>query len=221
MLLRVGHRGAAGHAPENTLRSVERAIELGVDLIELDVQSTKDGHLVIMHDKRIGRTTNGTGYVSAMTLDELRRFTTSEGDPIPTLEKILQLAGGRVRFILEIISPGIGQQVVETAQAIGCAESTIYASFLHRELLEVRAVLDSANTMALLEGVPIEMASFAKDAKASSVGVALDSVTPEFVAALQSSGLQVFVYTVNHPLDIDWVKSLGVDGIISDFPERI
>ena len=219
--LRIGHRGAAGYAPENTLSSVQKAIALGVDLVEVDVQRTQDGHLVILHDKRVDRITDGVGYASAMTLEEIRSLKAGNGQKIPTLEEILDLADGRAGLILEMISEGMAEELCDRVRARGFASPVIYASFLHCELLKVRCCEASAKTMALLEGIPVEPASFAIDAKVTHVGLAIDSISPRFVNVLQSAGLQVFVYTVNDPLDIQWIKSLGVDGIISDFPDRV
>lgn len=221
MLLRIGHRGAAGYEPENTLKAISKAIALGADLVEVDVQRTSDGHLVIIHDKRVDRTTDGTGYVSEMTLAEIRNLNAGEGQPVPTLKEVLALTQGRVGLILEIISEGIAEQVCAQVREYGFNGPLIYASFLHAELLKVRASVPLARTMTLLEGVPITPTSFAMEAKASVVGLASDSLTPSFINALHSAGLQIFVYTVNAPLDIHWVKSLEVDGIISDFPDRI
>src|ERR1700760_2592331 len=107
-ILAVGHRGAAGHAPENTLASVERGIALRVDLVEVDVQRTSDGVLVLMHDKFVARTTNGNGRLSAMRLDDLRRLDAGNGEKIPLLAELLEAANGRVGLILETITPGIG-----------------------------------------------------------------------------------------------------------------
>ena len=101
-VLRIGHRGAAGHAPENTLASIEKAIALGADLVELDVQRTRDGYLVIIHDKTVDRTTDGTGSVSRMTLATLRTLHAGDGQRVPTLEEALQVANGRVGLIPEI-----------------------------------------------------------------------------------------------------------------------
>jgi glycerophosphoryl diester phosphodiesterase len=174
-----------------------------------------------MHDKRVNRTTDGNGYVSEMTLEEVRKLTIREQERIPTIEELLSLVNGQVGLILEIISQGIGVQLVSATQELGFTKPIIYASFLHAELLEVRSVAPNVTTMALLEGVPVTATSFAEDARAISVGVAVESLTAAFVHSLRSAGLSIFVYTVNDPLDIEWVKSLGVDGIISDFPDRI
>src|SRR5213593_3287192 len=95
-VLRIGHRGAAGYAPENTLRSIEQAIALGCDLVEVDVRRTRDGDLVLLHDERVDRTTNGKGNVAEMTLKDLRTLDAGGGPRIPTLQEALHVADGRV-----------------------------------------------------------------------------------------------------------------------------
>lgn len=220
MIMRIGHRGAAGHEPENTLRSIERAIELGVDFVEMDVQLTRDGHLVILHDKRVDRTTNGRGYVSQMSLAEVQALDAGKGEKIPTLNDVLRLASQRVGLMIEIITPGIADQVVELVGE-RYEGTVIYASFLHAEVAAVRRRLPNAATLALIEGVPIRPTDFAKDAGVTHVGVSIDSITADFVAALKRESYKVFVYTVNDPRDISWLWSLKVDGVISDYPERL
>jgi glycerophosphoryl diester phosphodiesterase len=220
-VLRIGHRGAAGHAPENTLAAVAAGLALGVDLIEVDVQSTRDGALVIMHDKRVDRTTDGAGTVGELTLAEIRSLRAGNGDPVPTLDDVLRAVSGRAGMMIEIITPGIGAEVVRAVVASGFRGSVVYASFLHSELLAIRREDPRAATLALLEGVPVAATAFALDAQASHVGLSLDSTTPEFIAALKQAGLQVFLYTLNDPRDIDRARQLGVDGIISDYPDRV
>ncbi len=221
--IRIGHRGAAGYEPENTLCSFRRAISIGVDFVETDLQQTADGHLVVMHDKRVDRTSDGTGLVASMTLEELEKLDVSRGngERVPTLDELLSLATGRVGLMLEIITPGIGREVAERVRTFGFDGPVIYASFYHAELLAVEAVYARAARLALIECVPIDATGFVRDAHATHVGLALDSVTPQFVNALRGVGTQVFVYTANDPRDIAMLKSLPVDGIISDFPDRI
>ncbi len=220
MTTRIGHRGAAGHEPENTLRSIKRAVEMGVDLIEFDVQRTRDGHLVLMHDKRVDRTTNGRGYVSEMSLAEIQTLDAGKGERVPTLEEVLRFTAGRVGLMLEIITPGVARQVVESVQS-GYDGPVVYASFHHNEVAEVRRLAPGAATLTLIEAVPVRPTEFAKEAGATHVGIALDSTTGEFVAALQRDGLKVFVYTANDARDIAWLRDLKVDGIVSDYPERL
>lgn len=216
----IGHRGAAGHEPENTLRSFARAIELGADLVEMDVQLTRDGRLVVMHDKRVDRTTTGTGYVAEMSLDELRRLDAGKGERVPTLEEVAELASGRVGMMVEIITPGIARRVVE-AVGEGFRGQLVYASFLHAEVAEVRRVAPRAETLALIEAVPVRPTNFARDAAVTHVGISLDSVTEDFIRALREDLYKVFVYTANDPRDVRRLQNLGVDGIISDYPELL
>src|SRR5438270_4096744 len=137
-LYRIGHRGAAGHAPENTLASINAGITLGVDFVEVDIQLTRDSQLVIMHDKRVDRTTDGSGYVADMDLDDLRKLDAGDGERVPTLVEVLDVARDRVGLMLEIVSPGIAKQVLSTVHASGFKEPVIYASLLHSELLLIR-----------------------------------------------------------------------------------
>jgi glycerophosphoryl diester phosphodiesterase len=221
MPLRIGHRGAAGYAPENTLDSISHALSLGVDVVEVDVQRTVDGHLVIMHDKRVDRTTNGSGRVDALTLEELRSLNAGNGQAVPTLHEVLAVASGRAGVMLELISEGIADQLSTEVRAFRFKGTVLYASFLHKELLAIRSAEPHAQTMALLEGVPVSETGFALDARVNHVGLSLDSITQSFVEALHSASFGVFVYTVNDRRDIVWVKSLAVEGIISDFPDLL
>jgi len=221
MPLRIGHRGAAGYAPENTLSALAKAITLRADMAEFDVQRTKDDKLVVIHDKRVDRMTNVEGRVSDMNLSELRKLVVKEDERIPTLEEILDSANGRIGLVLEVISPGAGKETHDLVVKNRFQGPVIYASFLHSELLDIRDADAGTKTLALFEGVPVRPTGFAEDVGATHVGLAIDSITEPFVEALHSAGLAVFIYTVNHPSDIAWMKSMRVEGIISDFPDRV
>lgn len=221
MVLRVGHRGAAGHVTGNTLASLIKALALGVDFVEVDVRATRDGHPVVFHDRRVDGTTDGTGAVSELTLEEMRRLRTADGQPIPALDEALACINNRVGLMLDIKSPGIAERVWASVTGSKFVQPVIYASYLHAELLPIKRLASGTQTMALLDNVPVHPTAFARDAEVTHVGLGIDCLTGEFVGALQREGLRVFVYTVNEPSDIAWVRSLGVDGIISDFPERI
>src|SRR5207244_12994492 len=111
MALRVGHRGAAGHVTGNTLASIAKGVALGVDFVEVDVRATRDGHPVVFHDRRVDGTTDGSGAVSELTVDEMRRVRTADGQPIPTLEDALACINNRVGLMLDIKSPWIAERV--------------------------------------------------------------------------------------------------------------
>ena len=220
-LLSIGHRGAAGRAPENTIAAIRKGIALGADFVEVDVQRTYDDRLVLMHDKFVDRTTNGTGRVTELTWEDLRPLNAGEGESIPLLEDALAVANGRIGIILETITPGIGTAVYRATKNAALFSPVIFSSFLHDEILAIHDLDPVAKTMALMECVPVSGIAFARDAKATHVGLSLDSATQEFVAAIQHNGLGVFLYTADEPWRIDQAIRLGVDGIISNFPDRV
>jgi glycerophosphoryl diester phosphodiesterase len=219
--IRIGHRGAAGHAPENTIAAIRRGVSLGVDFVELDVQCTRDGRLVLMHDKLVDRTTDGTGLVSDMTWDELQLLDAGDGERVPCLEAALTAANGHAGVILEAKISGIAPAIHGVVRASTFSGPVIYASFLHAEILQIRKIDPLARTMALMECVPLSGAAFARDASATLVGLAFDSATAEFIATLHDTGLEVLLYTVNDPRLIGHAIDLGADGVISDYPERV
>jgi glycerophosphoryl diester phosphodiesterase len=220
-ILKVGHRGAGGHAPENTLEALERGISLGVDYLEVDVQRTRDGHLVLMHDKFVDRTTDGRGKLAEMSLEEVRRLDAGNGQRVPLLKEALAVAAGRAGVILEAITPGIGPEVYRKVRDCGFTGPVIFSSFLHDEIRAVRELDARAMTMALLEGVPIARTAFAEEARATHVGIALDSMTGEFAEAFHRAGLNLYIYTADEVQQIKFAREFGADGIISNFPERI
>ena len=220
-VLKIGHRGAAGHAPENTLAGVEMGIRLGADLVEVDVQITCDGHLVLMHDRSVRRTTGAEGRLSEMSLEQARKLDAGNGQRIPLLREVLELANQRIGLILESKTPGSARLIIREASKFGFEGPVVVASFNHPDLVCVRETYPDALVMALLEGIPVQGAQFAVDAGATHAGIALDSMTIEFGRTLRQAGLQVFLYTANEPEEIQLAKSLGADGIISNFPERI
>jgi len=219
--LRIGHRGAAGHAPENTLASLKRAIKLGVDLVEFDVRRTAEGALVLLHDSTVNRTTNGQGRVEALPLHVIRKFDAGGGERIPLLEEALACLNGRVGAMIELKVRGIAAEVCARVKAINFQGPVIYASFFSEELLTVKSLMVDAHLLALIEGAPMHPTAFVINAQATHAGLALDCVTPVLVKALRVQGILVFVFTVDEPEDIARMKRLGVDGIISNFPERI
>ena len=220
--LRIGHRGAAGHAPGNTLLSIEAALRIGVDLVEIDVQETSDHHLIVLHDRVLQPSTTGRGPVESCSLDEIRKLRTIPGgQPIPTLDEVLTCTNNRTGLMVEFKVPGIAAQTLQTVRSTGFRGAVLYASFLHEELLSVRALDANAPTIALLEGTPVNMTAFALDAKATHAGLSIHSLSTRFVDSLHRAGIQVFTWTVDDPEQIAFAKSCGVDGLISNFPDRL
>lgn len=215
--LRIGHRGAAGHVLENTLGSIEKAIELGVDFVEVDVRKTKDGKLVIMHDATVDRTTTGTGKLASMTLEEVKRLRTKDGQTIPTLDDILALCDKRVGLMLELKARGIADDIVQVVSAGSFSSPVIYASFHHKDLARVRQCLPSATIMPLISRGRIDPNIPAK-LSAHHVGIRFDRVAKPVVESLHDAGVRIFVFTVNDADDMARMSDIEVDGIISDMP---
>lgn len=219
--LRVGHRGAAGHRAENTLPSIDYAIGLECDWVELDVQETGDGHLVLMHDKRVDRTTDGVGVVAELSYSDIQSLRCADSAIVPPLDAALSRIDGRCGAMLEIITPGSALKVLRAVQRAHRWSPVIFSSFLHGELVQIRRTDPTAVTMALFECVPVDPMALLAATGATHVGISLDSTTREFVERLRSLGFGVYVYTVNDPRDIAMLDDYGLEGMISDFPERI
>ena len=220
-VIRVGHRGAAGHAPENTLAAIDAGIACGVDFVEIDLRCTSDGIIVALHDATVNRTTDGTGRIARLSLQDVKRLVAGKGQQIPTLQEVLDAAGGRAGLMLELKVRGIAGQVVTAVHQAGFKKPVIYASFLYDELPQVQEADPDADRMALFDRLPNPSVARATRYAASCVGLRHDRATRRLIESFHHSNLRVFVYTANHPSDIERALSLGVDGIISNFPDRI
>jgi glycerophosphoryl diester phosphodiesterase len=220
-VLRIGHRGACGYRPENTLASIEYAIDLRCHFTEVDVRRTADGALVLLHDEQVNRTTNGRGHIADLTVEDTKKLDADTGQKVPTLEEALAIASGRIGLILELKVPGLTYDACATVRSSGFNGPVIYASFLHEELQHVRRIDPKAQTLALFKRLPEDPGATAISLQATHVGIRIDTVTKPLVLCLHDARLLVFVYTVDNPAVIKRVKLLGVDGIISDFPDRV
>jgi glycerophosphoryl diester phosphodiesterase len=229
-LWRIGHRGACGYAPENTLVSMRKALELGVHGFEFDVQMSKDGEPVVIHDDTLERTTMGKGLVSDYTLQQLQEFEAGNdkyyGERIPSLRNVLDMVDKRCRLFIELKSDHATEEVVRiikyyTANMGWNYEQLYVCSFNHLQIMEVRTLAPSIRTCALIAGIPVSLASIATEANAWAINPCIQHINQGLVDDAHRRGLRVIVWTANHPTDIAKAKKLGVDGIISDYPDRI
>ena len=220
-VLKIGHRGAAGHAPENTLAAIQKGIALGVDFVEIDVRRTGDGVLVALHDETVNRTTNGKGRVDRLSLQDVKKLNAGNGENIPTLDEVFKVAAGRAGLMLELKVEGTAKQTVEAVLEAKFTDPVLYASFLHNELSHVQAVDPKASLMVLFGRLPHAPVSRATKLGHSHVGLRHDTATRSLVEAFHRSDLLVFVYTADSSGDILQALSIGVDGVISNYPERI
>jgi glycerophosphoryl diester phosphodiesterase len=222
-LICIGHRGARGHEPENTLRSVRRALALGVHGIEIDVRLV-DGELIVLHDATLQRTTNGRGAAARKTFAQLRALDAGAGERIPTLREIFETVNRRVFINVELKGRGTAYPVEaligEFVERRGWAHADFLVSSFHRG--ELRAIKDPHIPIGLLLTRPTRLyALSARRVRAGVVSPALRFVTRRFVEDAHRRGLRVFVHTVNEPRDLERMREFGVDGVFTDFPERV
>jgi glycerophosphoryl diester phosphodiesterase len=225
-ILKIGHRGAKGYEPENTLVSFEKAIQMGADGIELDVHLSIDGHLIVIHDETIDRTTNGKGVVNQLTLEELKSFRINDINEIPTLEEVLDLVNQRCFVNIELKNQDTAEKVVQLIEHYISDKNWSHAHFLvssfdWNALQQIRFLNDEIRIGVLTE-TDLDLAiSFARFMKAEALHPDFQLLTNDYVTKIQEKGILVFPWTVNEPDDIQKMKSFHVDGIITDFLDRI
>ncbi len=220
-----GHRGACGHEPENTVRSVRRALELGADGVEVDVYFV-DGQLVVIHDDTLERTTNGRGRVTHSSFAYLRSLDAGLGERIPTLAEIFAAVDRRGIINVELKGPHtaapVAALIAEHVQQGGWSyDDFLVSSFDPAQLHETRQLDPEIRIGVLIEKTRRGLAQFAEDLGAWSLHAGKRCVTANLVAEAHRQGLKVFVFTINRPGEISRMKMLGVDGVFSDFPERL
>ena len=225
-MLKIGHRGARGYEAENTLSSFEKAIDLKVDGIELDVHLSADGELMVIHDETIDRTTNGKGFVNQMSCSELQKFKIEDQQYIPTLEEVLNLVNRRCWVNIELKSYETVPKVIEIIEKYIHNKNWTYTDFIvssfdWNALKELKSRNPKIPIGVLTEEDWEETIAFAKGIQAKSIHPDVKLLNAENTQILQQNGFEVFPWTVNEKTDITKMKSFNVNGIISDFPDRI
>ena len=231
-MLKIGHRGAKGYASENSLFSFEKAIEMGVDGIELDVHLSLDGQIIVIHDDTIDRTTNGKGFVNTLSLQELKTFRINEKQAselkqqIPTLNEVFDLVNQTCFINIELKGKGTASAVVALIEKYILEKNWEYTNFLvssfdWNAVQEVR-FLNENIPIGILTETNLDLAfSFAKFMKAEAIHPEFHLLTQDNTAQIQAKGIQVFPWTVNEYEAIQKIKTYNVNGIITDFPDRI
>lgn len=225
-ILKIGHRGAKGYEPENTLISFEKAIEMGADGIELDVHLSLDRHLIVIHDETIDRTTSGKGIVNQYTLQELKTFRINETEEIPTLSEVFDLVKKRCFINIELKNQDTAEKVVEIIEYYISEKDWNYTHFLVSSFdwnaLQQVQFLNSNILIGVLTETDLDLAiSFARFIKAESLHPDFELLTEENVVKIQKKGIKIFPWTVNEKEAIQKMKELKVSGIITDFLDRI
>lgn len=223
--LNIGHRGAMGHETENTIASVKKALELGVDMIEIDVFVIKSGELVVFHDEILDSLTDTSGKIEDFTLEELQKVVVKGNHRIPTLEEVINTIDQKVPLNIELKGKNTAKPTFELLQTFykkgWKKDAFVISSFLWDELETFRK-LDAEIALAVLtEENPLEAMAMGKKLKAEAINPWWKTLTKENVKQLHEEGFKIYTYTVNEPEDIKTVTQLGVDGIFCNFPERM
>ena len=231
-MLVIAHRGASGHAPENTLASFRRALDMGAAAVELDVHQTLDHELVVAHDDDLKRCGRDKRRLKTLRWQEAaaidvgswfdKRFA---AERLPRLEEVCDLLPSHVELHVELkhgsrVYPGIEERVVDLIRKRGASSRTVVSSFDHEALYMVRS-LDAKARIGYLLGLTTLKTAWAemRDIAAESLNLSVRQALARTVKAARERGYKTLVYTVNTPMDRDRLAKLGVDGIFSNYPE--
>lgn len=226
------HRGASAYAPENTLEAFLLAAEQGADGVELDVQLTKDGEMVVVHDEEIDRVSDGSGFVKDYTLAELKILNFNKTHPeyqdvkIPTLREVYEALKPTGVTINVELKTGIfwykdlEKKVLELTKEMEMEDRVIYSSFNHYSIQQMKKIVPEAETAYLYSDVILNVAEYAKNTKVDGLHPAVYHVKmADFLKEYLGSNLNVRVWTVNEKADMKWLIDAGVTAIITNYPD--
>ncbi|MDJ0756647.1 MAG: glycerophosphodiester phosphodiesterase family protein [Ardenticatenaceae bacterium] len=226
----ISHRGAGKLAPENTLVGIEAAMAHGADLIEVDVQRSRDGVLFLMHDKSVNRTTTGRGAIKDMTAAEIRQLDagiyfspTFAGEPVPTLNEALELTKGHpATLVIELKNPelysNIEVEVAELVKSHQMEDQVMVVSF-NRESLKKMETLLPGVSLGAVSTYPLEVTG-PPQIQATGAFWLFVLLDPTLVSRLHQHDVEVWIWTINHPLLIRFMLWFGVDGVTTDRPDH-
>ena len=225
-MLKIGHRGAKAHVAENTLASFQQALNLGAEGIELDVHVCATGELVVIHDFTVDRTTNGTGEVHKLTLAELKHLKVEGSHIIPTLDEVMDIIGKKCLVNIEMkgrhtASP-VSDFVNRYVREKGYSYTDFIVSSFQREELKIMSQINPYVRLGILTQASVTQAwEWAEEFSAKAIHPHYTLLTESNVKKAKAAGFKVYTWTVNEYDDIERVRGYGVDGIISDYPERL
>jgi len=235
-MLRIAHRAAAGHNLENTLAAFKKALTLKVDMIEFDVHLTKNQRVVVIHDSTVNRTTNGKGKVADLTFKQIRRLKTKNKEKIPTLEEVIDLVNGKITLNIEVKDARATEKVMEILHKkkysdVVISSSSVYALTKVKDFEKalVFYAIENEFWQTIIDSVCLYFLSFtqqiilirAKEAGVHTININRKLAHTKVIKFLHKENMIVNVWTVNGRKAIEKFKKRGVDGIFSDFPERL
>jgi len=224
----IGHRGARGHIAENTLPSIQKALDLGVDGVEIDIFRCASGELVVFHDTTLDALTDTQGYIEQFSLDSLRKVNVLGGYQIPTLEEVLDLIDGKIFLNIELkggqtalLTHELLQDYFKKPKSTWSPDKILISSFNWEELKQFYKVNSEIPIAILTEDDPLDAIPIGKQLKAVAINPDYKTLNHSLVQKLKQEGFAVYPWTVNESEAIEEMKKLRVDGIITDYPERI
>lgn len=226
-LLVIGHRGAKGHVAENTLASIKKAIELGADGIEIDVFRCLSGEIVLFHDKKLDKLTDGTGLIEKTTLKDLKKLKVlGSNEQIPTLNEVIEIIDKNTFLNIELKGRNTAKSSLEIIKNYIKNENIIsknilFSSFEWEELKDLRDLDSKVNIALVTENNPLDAIEPALNLQAIAINPTHKKLNKKVVEQIFSAGLKIYTWTVNDDKQIKKMKQLGVNGIITDYPERI
>ena len=219
MTWNIGHRGAAGLEPENTLRSFQRAAGEGADALELDLRITRDRQLVVLHDPTVDRTTDGRGPVHGMTLAELQDLGGGMGERVPTLTEVMEATALPIHAELKVVEAAepLARLILETEAAERLTPISFHAAALRR----VKRAVPNLPVGLIFSGAPPDAAQRVLSVGASLVSLEAAHLSVEAVERCRRAGLKITTWTVNELEQMRRAMELGVDGIVTDRPDLL
>ncbi|SCY89452.1 glycerophosphodiester phosphodiesterase [Alkaliphilus peptidifermentans] len=228
----IAHRGASGYAPENTMASFLKALEMGADGIELDIHLSADEHLIVCHDEKVDRTTNGEGFIKDLSLKMLKELDAGSwfdekyiNQKIPTLEEVLELLIGKnILLNIEIKSGpifynGIEKRIVEVISKYGYINQTIFSSFNHFSLVDIKKINNKLKTAPLYMAGLVNPWKYAKEIGADGIHPMFYGINSDIVKGCLEHNLFINTFTVNAPHHLKSIIDLGVTGVITNYPD--
>ena len=216
-----GHRGAAKLEPENTCLSIQKAIDLGVDQIEIDVHLTRDQHLVVIHDQTVDRTTDGWGAVSDLSLQEIKQLDAGKGEKIPTLQEVVDVIQGRVILQIELKGLATAEPVVNLIEKNSIESDVILTSFVHDCLCKVRHLNSDIALGALWSTPPDDACQQALEIGVEAIHIQHQNIDVDLVREAHLHGLKVRAWNPDTVPEIQQVIDLGVDAVGSNRPDLL
>jgi len=214
----IAHRGASFIEPENTLRSIRRAIDLDADMVEVDVRVSKDRKLVVIHDEKVDRTTDANGYVKDLEIRELKEFDAGLGEEIPTLDEVLEVfkdIGKSVKLIVEIKIPKIEKLVLDNIHKAGF-EQVLLTSFYHPTIKNVKNLDPDMETGIIFACQPIKAWKLALDADADVIFPRSEFVDNKMIESAHKHMISVYPWTIDERDRAKALIKMGVDGIVTN-----